>query len=58
MERIAELDETAYWPELIGEAEIVPLKRLEPLHAEAEELIAILITIVTKIKQKNVKRIR
>ena len=55
---LQELDETAYWLELIGEAEIIPIKRLEPLHAEAKGLIAILVTIVTKIKQKNLKRIR
>ena len=29
---LQELDETSYWLELIGEAEILPTKRLEPLH--------------------------
>jgi|GEM_PF-287813 len=55
---LQELDETAYWLELIGEAEILPMKRLEPLHAEAEELMAILVTIVTRVKRKNPKRAR
>jgi len=52
------LDETAYWLELIGEAEILTITRLQPLHDEAEELIAILVTIVTKVKRKNSKRLR
>ena len=51
-----ELDETAYWLELIGESEILPLKRLEALQGEAEELTAILVTIVTKVKRKDPKR--
>ena len=50
---LQELDETAYWLELIGESEILPISRLQPLHDEAEELIAILVTIVTKVKRKN-----
>jgi four helix bundle protein len=50
---LQELDETAYWLELIGEAEILPANRLQLLHDEAEELIAILVTIVTKVKRKK-----
>ena len=50
---LQELDETAYWLELIGEAAILPMHRLSALHDEAEELIAILVTIVTKVKRKN-----
>ena len=50
---LQELDETAYWPELIGEAAIFPMNRLKALHDEAEELIKILVTIVTKVKRKN-----
>ena len=53
---LQELDETAYWLELLGEAEILSMKRLQPLHVESEELIAIFVTIVTKVKRKNVKR--
>ena len=55
---LQELDETAYWLELIGEAEILKITRLQPVHDEAEELIAILVTIVTKVKRKNSKRLR
>ena len=51
-----ELDETAYWLELIGESEMLPMKRLKPLQDEAEELTAILVTIVTKVKQKDPRR--
>jgi four helix bundle protein len=53
---LQELDETAYWLELIGESEILPMKRLAALTAEAEELTAILVTIVTKVKRKEPKR--
>src|ERR1700674_1825775 len=53
---LQELDETTYWLELIGEAEILPNKRLKPLHNEAEELLAILVTIVTKVKEKSARR--
>jgi four helix bundle protein len=50
---LQELDETAYWLELLGEAQILPMKRLQALHDEAEELIAILVTIATKVKRKS-----
>ena len=52
---LQELDETAYWLELIGESGIMPLMRLEPLHAEADELTAIMVTIVTKVKKKTAR---
>jgi four helix bundle protein len=55
---LQELDETAYWLELLGESEIVPIARLQSLHDEAEELIAILVTIVTKVKRKIRNRVR
>ena len=55
---LQELDETAYWLELIGEAAILPASRLQPLHEEAEELIAILVTIVTKVKRKSSRATR
>ena len=53
---LQELDETAYWLELLGEAQILPVKRLQALHDEAEKLIAILVTIATKVKRKISKR--
>ncbi len=55
---LQELDETAYWLELLGEAEILAFTRLQALHNEAEELIAILVTIVTKVKRKGLRKAR
>ena len=53
---LQELDETAYWLELIGQSEILPIKRLESLMFETEELMAILVTIVKSVKAKGSKR--
>ena len=55
---LQELDETQYWLELIGEAKILPATRLEPLHQEAGELIAIFVTMVrrTKLRPKVGRR--
>ena len=50
---LQELDETAYWLELLVEAEIVPAKRLEELCKEVDELIAILTTCVKNAKLKD-----
>jgi len=50
---LQELDETAYWLELLTEAEIVPADKLKPLIDETNELIAIFVTIVTKVKQRS-----
>ncbi|MCX7841413.1 MAG: four helix bundle protein [Anaerolineae bacterium] len=49
---LQELDETAYWLELLVESGIVPEKKLKPLMQETDELIAIFVTIVTKVKAK------
>ena len=50
---LQELDETAYWLELLVEASIVPADKLPPLLAETDELIAIFVTIVTKVKKRR-----
>ena len=47
---LQELDETTYWLELLDEADIVENERVEPLMTEANELIAIFVTIVKKVK--------
>src|ERR1041384_6544672 len=47
---LQELDETIYWLELLTESGIVPEKQLKPLCDEAEELIAIFVTIAKKAK--------
>jgi four helix bundle protein len=49
---LQELDETDYWLELLVKANIVPVKKAEPLRKEANELLAIFTTIVTKIKKR------
>jgi four helix bundle protein len=50
---LQELEETAYWLELIEEAGIVSARRLKPLQDETRELIAIFVTIVKKVKSKR-----
>jgi four helix bundle protein len=50
---LQELDETQYWIELIAETKILPPERLEPLHKEADELIAILVTVVKNVKRRG-----
>jgi len=50
---LQELDETIYWLELIGAANILPDRRLIALRSEAEELMAILVTIVKAVKRKR-----
>ena len=47
---LREIEETAYWLELLVEAGIVPAERLAPLRQETDELIAIFVTIVKKAK--------
>jgi len=49
---LQEADETSFWLELLVRAEIVPAKRLESLRKETNEIIAILVTIVTKVKKR------
>lgn len=49
---LQELDETAYWLELLAAAGIVSPAKLAPLQTETDELIAILVTIVTKVKKR------
>jgi four helix bundle protein len=50
---LQELEETIYWLELIAEAKIFPLTRLKALQTEAEELIAIFVTMVKNVKAKG-----
>ncbi len=47
---LQELDETAYWLELLCESGILAQERLTALRAEADELIAI--TVVKNVKRK------
>src|SRR5262249_19215401 len=50
---LQELEETAYWLELLVDAEIVSAHRLQDLRNEANELSAILITCAKNAKQKT-----
>ncbi len=45
-----ELEETVYWLELLDEAGFCPQDKLKPLKKEADELMAIFVTIVRKTK--------
>jgi four helix bundle protein len=47
---LQELEETAYWLELLVEGEVVPADKLRPLQQEADELTAIFVTCVKKAK--------
>ena len=47
---IKELDETAYWLELLIESDIVSSQKLKDLYQECDQLIAILTTISKKTK--------
>jgi len=47
---LKEADETLYWLELLLEENVVSEKRLQPLASEANELVAILITIIKKAR--------
>ena len=49
---LQELDESQYWLELLGESNIMAWSRLESLHDEAGELIAMLVTMVKNVKGK------
>ncbi len=50
-----ECEESRYWLELLQAADIVPAERLRPLHDEARQLIAILVTIARKSKEKPLR---
>jgi len=50
---LKELDETAYWLELLMEAGIVTESRLSPLLDETGQLIAIFVTIIKHAKERK-----
>jgi four helix bundle protein len=47
---LKEADETLYWLELFSEENVVSAKRLGPLIGEANELVAIIITILKRAR--------
>jgi four helix bundle protein len=50
---LQELEETTYWIELLVEGGIVPARRCEDLRKESDEIMAILVSSVKKIKGKE-----
>jgi four helix bundle protein len=52
---LQELEESAYWMELLVEGEIIPEIRLKELQNEANELTAILVTCSKNAKKKKLK---
>ena len=52
---LQELEETAYWSELLSETATIKSNRLEPLSQETQELIAIFVTLIKNAKNKNSK---
>jgi four helix bundle protein len=50
---LKELDETAYWLELLAESAIVPNTKLADLRDECDQLIAIFTTISKKTKANS-----
>ncbi len=51
-----ELEETIYWLELLEGAQLRSPIQVEPLKNEANELMAILVTIVRKTKSRLIQR--
>ena len=48
---LREIEETAYWLELLVDSGIVPAEKLAPLRKEIDELTAIFVTIIKRSKQ-------
>ncbi len=47
---LQELEETVYWLEIIVDSKMLGAKLLSPLQREAEELIAIFVTCIRKLR--------
>jgi len=52
---LQELEESLYWMELLVEAGIASQDQLSPIIKEADELMAILVTCVRKVKERRGK---
>ena len=50
---LREIEETAYWLDLLAEANLVPRKRLQAIRQECRELIAIFVTIVKRSRESS-----
>jgi four helix bundle protein len=49
---LQELDESAYWLELLEESGLVTADKLKGLRGETDELLAIFVSIVKKVKSR------
>ena len=49
---LREIEETAYWLELLVDTQIVASEKLQPLREECDELTAIFVTILKRSKQQ------
>lgn len=49
---LREIEETAYWLELLVEASIISADTLAPLRQECDELTAIFVTIIKRSKER------
>ena len=49
---LQELDETDLWLELLGDAGTIKSSRIKPLRIEVDELIAIFVSMIRKIKRR------
>jgi four helix bundle protein len=47
---LQELEETVYWLEIIVDSKMLSTRRLSPVQREAEELIAIFVTCIRKLR--------
>jgi four helix bundle protein len=50
---LREIEETAYWLDLLAEANLVPQERLQAIRQECRELIAIFVTIVKRSRESS-----
>ena len=49
---LMELEETAYWLELLAGSELIEPRKLEPLQTETSELIAIFVSLIKKWRKQ------
>jgi four helix bundle protein len=54
---LKEIEETAYWLELLEESSIAAAERLRDLRQETDELIAIFVSIIKKAKVNRSKKV-
>jgi four helix bundle protein len=47
---LQELDETGYWLELLRDADVAKVDRIEPLTSETNELISIFVSVARSVK--------